>query len=223
MCLLPWTFPLAAFALTTYFLLTDSKYVRPAIWAALFLIMISIPLMVLFMRDAGPVVWVVAVFSGSAMGVLYPSLYISSQLVSSAEPQPDDIKTAPAAEDLDPTTAVANFTFAQFLGQTVGVAFGFALFQNRFLHKLTHHHDFGLYTLQYVRDSVALATRVPHGDSESIATHMEDCYVQSLKSIWIFLSVFSGVALVMSAFMKKKEFMKTVIPDVKVVDEAYVV
>ncbi|KAF2711951.1 MFS general substrate transporter [Pleomassaria siparia CBS 279.74] len=206
--LLPTTMPLAFFSLLTFFLLNKTKYIRPAIWTAWVLVLISVSLMVLFTRKSGSVVWALAFFSGSGVGVLYPSLHMSSHL------------TTPEA--VDPTTTVTNFTFAQFLGQTFGVAFGFAIFQNEFLTNLTKEESFEYYITSYVQHSTALVTKIPRGEDGSNAAAMADIFVNSLRPVWIVMAAFAGLALVASAFMKEKEVAQSVVPDLNV-DQAYVV
>lgn len=221
--LLPWTLPLAVFALGTFFLLGKTKYVRPAIWTAWILITIGIALLVLVTRKSSAVLWGCAVVSGSGVGILYPSLHISSQLAKSTNPKSDGIDVITATEEVDHTSAVTRFTFFQFLGQTLGVTIGFTVFQNRFLANLTANETFKNYAVQYVKGSVALVTRVPLGENGSPAAEMVDVYVHSLRAVWIVMAALAGTTLLVSLFMKEKEMARSKVPELIVLDEAYIV
>jgi hypothetical protein len=178
--------------------------------------------MVLITRKRSAVVWVVAVVSGSGIGIAYSSLHIASQsITASARVETDGIDKITTGIVTDPTSIVANTAFSHLLGATFGVSISFSIFQNQFLANLTKS-SFSPLAHLYATDAIALVTRVPTGEDGTNVARMVDAYVGSLRTVWIVLAVFAGVALVASLGMKEREITQEVTVLIKL-DEAYIV
>ncbi|PSN61233.1 MFS general substrate transporter, partial [Corynespora cassiicola Philippines] len=184
--LLPWTLSFAALAGVSFFLVSKLNYWRPAVWLGWVLTVVGVALMSLITRDSPTGMWVgIGVATGTGIGILYPGLHVASLVNDPA----DDEKVS---------IGVTNFTFFQFLGQTLGVAVGTSVFQNEFFKNLKARPFYVEDAALYAKDAVALVVRVRGPESSSTKIQMIDSYVDALRVVWIIMAALAGVALISS-------------------------
>ncbi|TGO37839.1 hypothetical protein BHYA_0088g00370 [Botrytis hyacinthi] len=152
----------------------------------------------LYLLDVGtPVVaWVFLMLgSGIGMGLLYPAMSLAIQASAPQE---------------DAATAAGLFTFFRALGQTVGVAIGGGIFQNRMLAELRATQDFAIivaqfgYTIEQVAANVValipLINALPPKNPEVVDFRLVSA--ASIKTIWFAMCVFAVTGLIASCFIK---------------------
>ncbi|KAF7886067.1 hypothetical protein EAF00_010170 [Botryotinia globosa] len=152
----------------------------------------------LYLLDVGtPVVaWVFLMLgSGIGMGVLYPAMSLAIQASAPQE---------------DAATAAGLFTFFRALGQTIGVAIGGGILQNRMLAELRATQDFPTivaqfgYTIEQVAANVValipLINNLPPENPEVVDFRLVSA--ASIKTIWFAMCAFAVTGLIASCFIK---------------------
>ncbi|KAF7914777.1 uncharacterized protein EAE98_011476 [Botrytis deweyae] len=152
----------------------------------------------LYLLDVGtPVVaWVFLMLgSGIGMGLLYPAMSLAIQASAPQE---------------DAATAAGLFTFFRALGQTVGVAIGGGILQNRILAELRATQDFAIivakfgYTIEQVAANVValipLINALPPDNLEVVEFRLVSA--ASIKTIWFAMCAFAVIGLIASCFIK---------------------
>ncbi|KAF7923449.1 uncharacterized protein EAE97_010887 [Botrytis byssoidea] len=152
----------------------------------------------LYLLDVGtPVVtWVFLMLgSGIGMGLLYPAMSLAIQASAPQE---------------DAATAAGLFTFFRALGQTVGVAIGGGILQNRMLAELRTTQNFAIivsqfgYTIEQVAANVValipLINALPPENPEVVDFRLVSA--ASIKTIWFAMCVFAVTGLIASCFIK---------------------
>ncbi|KAJ8060209.1 hypothetical protein OCU04_010552 [Sclerotinia nivalis] len=163
----------------------------------------------LYLLDVGtPVVaWIFLMLgSGIGMGLLYPAMSLAIQ--ASAPPE-------------DAATAAGLFTFFRAFGQTVGVAIGGVIFQNRMLSELRAIPDFTILAAQFgytldkvVVDAVALIPLInalPPDTPEVVDFRLVSA--KSIKTIWIVMCVFAVAGFIASCFVKGYDLDQALVTD----------
>ncbi|ATZ56045.1 hypothetical protein BCIN_12g05830 [Botrytis cinerea B05.10] len=163
----------------------------------------------LYLLDVGtPVVaWIFLMLgSGIGMGLLYPAMSLAIQA---------------SAPQKDAATAAGLFTFFRALGQTVGVAIGGGILQNRMLAELRASQDFTIlaaqfgYTLEKVAANVValipLINALPPEDPEVVDFRLVSA--RSIKSIWFAMCIFAGFGLIASCFVKSYGLDQALVTD----------
>ncbi|KAF7869962.1 hypothetical protein EAF04_004746 [Stromatinia cepivora] len=163
----------------------------------------------LYLLDVGtPVVaWVFLMLgSGIGIGLLYPAMSLAIQ--ASTPPE-------------DAATAAGLFTFFRAFGQTVGVAIGGVIFQNRMLSELRAIPDFTILAAQFgytlekaVVDAVALIPLInalPPDTSEVVEFRLVSA--KSIKTIWIVMCIFAVSGFIASCFVKGYDLDQALVTD----------
>lgn len=94
--------------------------------------------------------------------------------------------------------------FFRVLGQSVGVAVGGVVFQNRILEKFGNHPELGAEVLEYAQDASSLVEYIkalPVGSAARVL--IQSLYAQSLTTVWAVMCGIAGVGLLSSLFVKK--------------------
>ncbi|KAF7915086.1 hypothetical protein EAE99_010282 [Botrytis elliptica] len=152
----------------------------------------------LYLLDVGTpaVAWVFLMLgSGIGMGLLYPAMSLAIQASAPQE---------------DAATAAGLFTFFRALGQTVGVAIGGGILQNRILAELRATQDFAIivakfgYTIEQVAANVValipLINALPPDNLEVVEFRLVSA--ASIKTIWFAMCAFAVIGLIASCFIK---------------------
>jgi hypothetical protein len=131
----------------------------------------------------------IAVFSGSGVGILYPTLSVFA------------LSDIPCGKE---DCAITNLAFFQTLGQTLGVAVGSAVFQNQLYKQLLRNQALEASSLGYVKDAFRLVNifRDQSGTTDTLRTEVSDGYVAAVRMLWIVMAVFAGVAMLTSFLLK---------------------
>jgi MFS family permease len=209
-----WSLPFVLFALIAFFVVTRTNMHRVMVWFGWFLVAIGVGLLTILTREAATAMWLcIAVFFGIGMGLLYPTL------PSLAIP-----RYTALVKDGD--SAVTNLVFFQTLGQTLGVAMGSAIFQNRLYRELLKRPALDELAMRYVKDAFELAEiiRDTKGDNEPLKIQVADAYIASIRGIWIVMAALAGIALVASFLLVKATAKaRPNETEVRSVDEPYIV
>jgi hypothetical protein len=193
-CLLAWTLPIALFAFLGFFAITKLDWLRPVTWFGWFLVVLGIALMTVFTRDMATVMWTcIAVFSGSGVGLLYPSLSISSVMHFQS-----------GAEEGKLSSAVINFAFFQILGQTLGVAVGTTIFQNQLYKQFLANPVLTSSALRSAKESMFVIISIQKLSTieNTLKTEVIDSYAHSLRLIWVVMAAMAGAAMIASFFVR---------------------
>lgn len=169
--------------------------------------------------------------SGIGIGLLFPAMALAIQ----ASAPPKDI-----------AIAAAMFTFFRCFGQTIGVAVGGVVFQNRMAANLASYPSLSGSAVSYSLNVVSLIRQInTMSDGDPMKTILKTALAHSIRPIWALMCGLAGLALMTTVFIKhydlnqkltteqgfegqKKRKMKegdaelaaaAVIPDAVVVDE----
>jgi hypothetical protein len=116
--------------------------------------------------------------SGVGTGVLFSAMAIAVQA---------------SASDEDTAHAVTMFAFFRAVGQTLGVAVGGVIFQNRMLKELMKYPLLAANAREWSQDASGLVEIIKTMPAGLAKQQLKTAYVDSLKYIWIVLCVFAGV------------------------------
>lgn len=153
------------------------------------------------------VAWVFSMLgSGIGVGLLYPAMSLAIQASAPVE---------------DAATAAGLFTFFRTFGQTVGVAIGGVVFQNRILTELRAIPDFTILAAQFgytlgkvVMDAVALIPLInalPPDTPGVVDFRLVSA--KSIKTIWIVMCVFAVAGFISSCFVKGYHLDQALVTD----------
>ena len=128
--------------------------------------------------------------SGIGMGLLFPSMQLAIQASAPQE---------------DVAIAAALFTFFRGCGQTVGVAIGGVIFQNRIKVELEHFPDLAAAASQYSLDAVGLVQTISRLPAElPQALHAKMGFGAAIRVVWAVMCALAGVALIASLFVQRR-------------------
>ncbi|KAF7947982.1 hypothetical protein EAE96_009051 [Botrytis aclada] len=163
----------------------------------------------LYLLDVGtPVVaWIFLMLgSGIGMGLLYPAMSLAIQASAPQE---------------DAATAAGLFTFFRGLGQTIGVAIGGGILQNRMLAELRATEDFTIIAAQFgykieevaanVVALIPLINALPPDTQEVVDFRLVSA--RSIKTIWFAMCAFAGIGLIASFFIKSYGLDQALVTD----------
>jgi MFS family permease len=108
-----------------------------------------------------------------------------------------------AGRPQDAGHAMMFYAFIRVLGESVGVAIGGVIFQNEIRKKLSQNPTFAPVAVQYSKDATALVTIIKQMDPSIKKTQLIQTYSNSLRTIWIVMSVLSGIGFLISIFIKE--------------------
>jgi EmrB/QacA subfamily drug resistance transporter len=162
---------------------------RWALWSGWIIATGGMGVMYLLDVDTPTWQWVLLnLVPGIGLGLLFPAMGFSIQA---------------SAPQKDAAGAVAMFTFFRGLGQSVGVAIGGVIFQNRIKAKLLTFPDIAPLAGKYAQDASALVEIIKSLPKDSpIKAQLKIGYADALKWIWIVMCGFAGVAMLASFYVK---------------------
>ncbi|PQE03681.1 MFS multidrug transporter protein [Rutstroemia sp. NJR-2017a BBW] len=136
--------------------------------------------------DTPVVEWVFLLMtSGIGIGLLFPAMNLA-------------IQASCAVEDV--AIAAGLFTFFRALGQTVGVAVGGVIFQNRMQANLSTSPNLANLSGKYSLDAVALITHINTLSSDASETlQLKTAFANSIRVIWAVMCGFAGLGLIVTA------------------------
>jgi len=162
---------------------------RWALWAGWVLTAFGCGLMCLLGVSTTVAQWIfINGVSGIGMGLLFPSMQLGIQ---ASVPQ----------EDI--AIAAALFTFFRGCGETVGVAIGGVIFQNRIAVELKKFPDLAAVAKQYSLNVVAIIKTISSLPSnQPQALHAKEGFGASLQVVWVVMCALAGIALIATCFVK---------------------
>ena len=162
---------------------------RWALWVGWTLTTLGSGLLYLLSPTTTTPAWVfLMLVSGIGIGLLFPAMALAIQA------------SAPAK---DIAIAAAMFTFFRCFGQTVGVAIGGVVFQNRMAANLASDPSLSGSATSYSLDVVSLIRRInamSNADPQKII--LRTALSHSIRPIWALLCGLSGLALFTTIFIK---------------------
>ena len=166
-----------------------TAHYRWAIWGGWLLPTLGVGLLYLLSPTTSIPGWIfLMLVSGIGIGLLFPSMALAIQ----ASAPPKDI-----------AIAAAMFTFFRCFGQTVGVAIGGVVFQNRMQANLASYPSLSASARAYSLDVVALVRTInglPKHDPTAVI--LKKALSDSIATIWAVLCGLAGLALITSLFLK---------------------
>ena len=126
--------------------------------------------------------------SGLGLGILFPSLVFAIQ--ASAKP-------------IDVTMAVAMSSFFRSFGQTIGVAIGCSIFQNRMRANLLGYPALAQYADEYSKNAAVLVETIRLMPSGGDKNDLKDAFSDSLRTIWALCCALAGATMFLSVMTKE--------------------
>jgi MFS family permease len=197
---LPDTLTVVPCAILVGFTAAHTGIYRWALWWGWALTTIGCGLLYLLDSTSNTIQCVILMLlSGIGLGLLFPSMALSIQ---ASAPQ----------EHI--AIAAAMFTFFRAFGQTVGVAIGGVIFQNRITIELAKFPDLVAQAGKYSLDAVALVETIEHlpGNLPQ-AFELKTGFADALKIIWAVMSGFAGIALVASVFVESYDLNQALLTE----------
>ncbi|KAF4624384.1 hypothetical protein G7Y89_g13784 [Cudoniella acicularis] len=161
---------------------------RWAIWLGWFLTTLGSGLLLLLGPGTSIPAWVfLNILVSIGTGMLFPAMGLGVQASGYTQ---------------DAGHAAAFYSFARVFGQSIGVAISGVAFQNSLKQKLLTYPDLAPMAAEYSKDATALVNVIKQMAEGSDKTDLVKAYSDSLGTIWILMTALSGVALIMSLFIK---------------------
>lgn len=188
-CMFPVTFTVAPTGIASGIFITKTGRYRPGIWTGWTIATLGLGLLCYLDANTSTPAWIfLQMVSGIGLGLLFPPM-------------------ASAIQASVPSTvvamAIAMFCFFRALGQTLGVAVGGAVFENRMYANLLAAPALAADAKQYSSDATALVRVIqsmPEGPEKSA---LRQAYVDSLRIVWAMCCAVSGAALVLSLLTRR--------------------
>lgn len=186
---LPQSLTVVPCAMLVGLIAAKTSHYRWAIWLGYALTTLGTGLLYLLSPTTSIPAWIfLMLVSGIGIGLLFPSMALAIQA------------SAPVK---DIAIAAAMFTFFRCLGQTVGVAIGGVVFQNRMEANLASYPSLAGNATQYSLDVVSLIRTINSLPSQAPETIiLKEALSHSIRTIWTVLCGLSGVAGIASAFLR---------------------
>ncbi|KAJ6090142.1 hypothetical protein N7486_008957 [Penicillium sp. IBT 16267x] len=163
---------------------------RWALWAGWPITALGLGILCLLDASSSIPQWIfLNLAAGIGCGILFPCVQLAVQAAANKEFL---------------SIAVTMTAFFRVLGQSVGVAVGGVVFQNRILEKFGNHPELGAEVLKYAQDASSLVEYIkalPVGSASRVL--IQSLYAQSLTTVWAVMCGVAGVGLLSSLFVKK--------------------
>lgn len=103
-----------------------------------------------------------------------------------------------ATPNRDQAYCVALFTFFRAAGQTIGVAVGGSIFQNRIKSEISKYPLISAHAADWSADATRLVEIIKVMPDGLAKTDLIQSYADALKTVWIVMCALSAVALIVS-------------------------
>jgi hypothetical protein len=186
--LFPETFTVAPAAVIIGVLIGKLGTFRWAHWSGWTISVLGMGILWLLDVDTSTVKWVfLNLVGGAGTGFLYPAHQFS-------------IQAATANEHL--AAAVSMWSFFRSVGQTLGIAVGGVILQNRLLHNIRQYPNLAAHAVEYSRSASSLATMLRTMAPSQDKTDLRQAYADSLKVIWATMCGLAFLGLLISFLIK---------------------
>lgn len=165
------------------------KY-RWAVWLGWVLTTFGMGLLIYLKTNTSVPAWIfLEIVSGIGIGLLFPSIALA-------------IQASTPSRDVAMTSTLA--LWFRSLGQTLGVAIGGTIFQNRLKTELANVPGFSSTASTEANNAVGLIEylrHLPSGDPQ--ATALKQAYTRSFRAIWTVMCILAGISMLLSFFVKE--------------------
>jgi hypothetical protein len=186
--LFPETFTLAPSAIVVGLVISRSGQYYWAVCIGWGISTVGTGLMYLLNADASTAKWVcLNLIPGIGIGMVLPSVALAVQASATAE---------------NLAIAVAMSTFFRGFGQSIGVAIGGVIFQNRMKSNLLMYPELRSVADKYSGEAASAVQMIKAMQDGPMKEHLREAYADSLKVVWAFCCAISGVIFVISLFTK---------------------
>lgn len=197
--ILPVTFTVAPAATIVGLVITWTGSYRAIIWIGWALSTLGIGLFYLMDVHTVYVSWIFIMgVAGLGLGALFPSLAFAVQ---------------GSVEDSDLGFAIAMFSFFRALGQTIGIAVGGVVFQNRMRMELQTYPKLAPLADTYSKDASALVEILKNMSDGVDKENIRQAYADSLKTVWVVCCACAGVGLISSLRTKHYSLDRTLVTE----------
>jgi hypothetical protein len=184
----PETFTLAPSAIVIGFIISKTGQYYWAICIGWGLSTLGAGLMYLLSADTSTAEWVcINLVPGIGIGMVLPSVALAVQASATAE---------------NLAIAVAMSTFFRGFGQSIGVAIGGVIFQNRMKSNLLTYPALRAVADKYSGEAASAVELIRLMENGPMKNDLREAYANSLKVVWAFCCVISGVIFVISFWTK---------------------
>ena len=188
--LLPEVGLVAPVSVIAAFVITKMGRYRVVLWSGWLLTTVGAGLLFLLQPDSPIYAWILLnVLVSLGTGVLFPSMALAIQA---------------ACIPADSGHAAALFSFLRVVGQALGLATSGVAFQNRLFQALSADPKYTTTASKYSSDATALVGIIQNmsdGDPEKI--FLQQAVADSLRVIWLLMTVVAGVGLISSLLTKE--------------------
>ncbi|MCJ1284408.1 hypothetical protein MMC26_003740 [Xylographa opegraphella] len=162
---------------------------RWSVWAGWLLTTVGCGLLCLLDVDTSVAGWIfLNIVPGLGTGILFSAMNFSLQASS---------------RNQDIAFAIAFFAFFRSFGQTLGIAVGGVIFQNRIRTELLTYPLLAAHAVEYAQEASSLVQVIrAMADGLPQKALLIQAYADSLKTIWMVMCALSAVALLSSAFVE---------------------
>lgn len=186
--ILPLTFTIAPLSAVTSILISVTGKYRWALWSGWSVSTLGLGLLYLLDSQTTVPQWIfITVVPGLGLGVLFSSMMLAVQ--ASPDPQFISITAAMAA-------------FFRTLGQTVGVAIGGVVFQNRIHKEFLGRPLLAAMADSWTQEAASLVQYIQSLPQNAMRGEMESAYADALGIVWLVLCGAAGLGLVSCFFVK---------------------
>ncbi|MCJ1371476.1 hypothetical protein MMC20_002693 [Loxospora ochrophaea] len=197
---LPQTCTVIPCAMAVGVVAAKTGHYRWALWVGWVLTTFGVGLLYLMATTTTIPQWIfLLLVSGIGIGLLFPAMALAIQ----ASAPPKDI-----------AIAAAMFTFFRAFGQTIGVAIGGVVFQNRMEANLASNPALSGMATQYSLDVVGLVGTInsmPRGDPQTII--LKTAFSNSIRTIWAVMCGLAGVALLSAIWVKHYDLNQNLVTE----------
>ncbi|EEP77863.1 conserved hypothetical protein [Uncinocarpus reesii 1704] len=197
--LFPLSFTVAPSAVVVGIVVTKTGHFRWSIWAGFLFATLGLGLFCALKPSTSIAGWIFLTLpAGLGLGMLFPSLGFAIQ--ASALPGHMSI-------------AVAMFSFFRAFGQTIGVAIGGVIFQNRMYANLLRYPELAPLASQYSKDAAGLVQVVRAMPAGPEKDHLKEAYTDSLRIVFAVCTAVIGIAGLLSLLTESYDLNKGIDPE----------
>ncbi|KAB8218051.1 major facilitator superfamily domain-containing protein [Aspergillus novoparasiticus] len=192
---LPLAFSIAPSACASGIIAVVSGRYRILIWIGWAVATLGFGVLCYFDRTTKGAIWISLIaIPGLGLGALVTSIAYAVQACS---------------ETRHLATATALFSFFRAFGQSLGVAIGGVIFQNRMEANLQRYPALAPMAKKISHNAVALVGKMQTAPASQNKDDLRQAYTDSLRAVWIFCCVCTAVGGILSLFTKEYSIDQT--------------
>ena len=147
--------------------------------------------------NTGTITWIfLNLVPGVGIGMILPSVALAVQASATAE---------------NLAIAVATSTSFRGFGQSIGVAIGGVIFQNRMKSNLLQYSSLRSLADAYSGDAAGAVSMIREMHDDQVKGDLKQAYADSLKIVWAFCCGISGLMFLLSLFTESYDLNRTLV------------